>query len=104
MADKSRPSAGTVSFAATPTDVAVSVAGLLGPSGPTAIVWAVWAVVVNALNSHKMWSTPHVGQEVCKRTIPSFAHSDAAPAVPVKVFKRRVVAAIPHSNPNPIFA
>jgi hypothetical protein len=80
-----------------------SVVYLLGPSGPSAILFAVWAIVINAINRMIVgrWFS-HVSIEVLKRLSPSVANTNTATTVILKRTITWSIASVQHMNPRPM--
>lgn len=71
---------------------------LLCRCSPSAVFWAIWAVVVYSIQSCAVRFRKHICNKI-SYIVPTFAHCDPTPSVPMRFGVVWVVAAIHHGVP-----
>lgn len=77
---------------------------LLGEGSPHAVVRGISFVVIDTLKGvPAFWTRAYVGDEVRKRSAPSWTYDNPAPAIPAKAGVVGIAAAVQHTGINNIF-
>lgn len=83
--------------------VVVPISGLFFSSSPSTVFGLVVPVIVNSVKAGFRGTCSHVFYKCGKRRVPSVTHSDASSAIPMVMWRIRVIATIFHGNPRTIF-